>query len=126
MRLLCCALLSALAVWGAEQYEVIPDVEYTRPGGVSVKLDAHIPPGNGPFPAVILVHGGGWSEGDKTGKFIQPLFCPLDQPGFVWFSINYRLAPQFAFPAPAEDLEAAVRFVKQHAQEYKVNPARIA
>ncbi len=126
MRPFGCLLFCALAVSGAEQYKVIPDVEYARPAGFSVKLDAHIPPGKGPFPAVILVHGGGWSAGDKAGKFIQPLFGPLDQTGFVWFSIDYRLAPQFSFPAPAEDLEAAVRFVKQHAQEYKVNPARIA
>jgi len=126
MRLSFCLLLSALAIVRAENYKVIPDVEYSRPDGFSIKLDAHIPPGKGPFPAVILVHGGGWSEGDKAGKFIQPLFAPLDQTGFAWFSINYRLAPQFSYPAPEEDVEAAVRFVKQHAKEYKVNPSRIA
>jgi len=126
MTLFCCTLLSAFALWGSQEYKVISDVEYSRPGGFSVKLDAHVPPGEGPFPAVILVHGGGWTEGDKAGKFIQPLFGPLDQTGFVWFSINYRLAPQFSFPAPGEDVEAAVRFVKQHAKEYKVNPSRIA
>jgi len=131
LRSLTFALLSVLCVMplatsAAPEYKVIRDVEYARPAGFSIKLDAHIPPGKGPFPAVILVHGGGWSEGDKDGKFIQPLFGPLDQTGFAWFSINYRLAPQFSYPAPAEDLEAAVRFVKQHAAEYNVNPARIA
>ncbi len=126
MRILGSLLAFALFALGAQQYEVIPDIEYSRPGGFSLKLDAHIPPGDGSFPAVILVHGGGWSAGDKSGKFIQPLFGPLNETGFAWFSINYRLAPQFSYPAPAEDLEAAVRFVKQHAKEYKVNPARIA
>ncbi|MFZ0593334.1 MAG: alpha/beta hydrolase [Bryobacteraceae bacterium] len=126
MRILTISLTFALVTLGAQQYKLIPDVEYSRPGGFSLKLDAHIPPGDGPFPAVVLVHGGGWSAGDKAGKFIQPLFGPLNETGFAWFSINYRLAPQFSYPAPAEDLEAAVRFVKQHAKEYKVNPARIA
>jgi acetyl esterase len=118
--------LSTALGFGASEYKVIPDVEYSRPGGFSLQLDAHIPPGKGPFPAVILVHGGGWSAGDKAGKFIQPLFDPLDQTGFAWFTINYRLAPQFSYPAPADDLEAAVRFVKKHEKEYKVNPERIA
>lgn len=126
MRLLGICLTFSLCTLGAQQYKVIPDIEYSRPGGFSLKLDAHVPPGDGPFPAVILVHGGGWSAGDKAGKFIQPLFGPLNETGFAWFSINYRLAPQFSYPAPAEDLEAAVRFVKQHAKEYKVNPSRIA
>ena len=125
-RFLDCFLAFSLVVPGAQDYKVIPDVEYSSPGGFSLKLDAHIPPGDGPFPAVILVHGGGWSTGDKTAKFVQPLFAPLNQTGFAWFSINYRLAPQFSFPAPAEDLEAAVRFLKQHAKDYKVDPSRIA
>lgn len=126
MKIFFCLALFALASSGAQKYKVIPDVEYSRPGGFSVKLDAHIPPGKGPFPAVILVHGGGWSEGDKGGVFIQPLFAPLDQTGFAWFSINYRMAPQFSYPDAENDVETAVRFVKQHAKEYKVNPARIA
>ena len=95
IRILICFLSVTLLALGAQEYKVIPDVEYSRPGGFSLKLDAHIPPGNGPFPAVILVHGGGWSKGDKAALFIQPLFTPLNQTGFAWFSIDYRLAPQF-------------------------------
>ena len=126
ISVLCCFFAFSLILPGAQEYKVVPDVEYSRPDGFSLKLDAHIPQGDGPFPAVVLVHGGGWSMGDKAGKFIQPLSAPLNQTGFAWFSINYRLAPQFSFPAPAEDLEAAVLFLKQHANEYKVDPSRIA
>ena len=50
----------------AASYQVTPDIEYSRAGGESLKLDAHIPDGKGPFPAVILVHGGGWTAGHKT------------------------------------------------------------
>jgi acetyl esterase len=118
------AVVPALAA--GTTYQVTTGIEYTKPGGVSVLLDAHIPEGKGPFPAVILVHGGGWTQGSRTASFIQPLFAPLDQTGFVWFSIDYRLAPKYAYPAAADDVEAAVRFVKQHAQQYKVNPSKIA
>ena len=126
MLLISCLILFGSLAIGAETYTVSTDVEYARPMGTSVKLDAHIPPGAGPFPAVILVHGGGWTAGDKAGKIIEPLFAPLTNGGFVWFSINYRLAPEHPYPAAADDVEAAIRFVKQHAREYKVDAARIA
>src|SRR5438105_802603 len=67
-----------------EPYAVRENVEYSH-DPVSLKLDAHIPPGKGPFPAVILVHGGGWTTGDKTAEFIRPLFPVLDRSGFAWF-----------------------------------------
>lgn len=109
-----------------DAYKVTTGIEYTRPGGVSVLLDAHIPEGQGPFPAVILVHGGGWTQGTRTANFVRPLFPVLDRTGFAWFTIDYRLAPKYAYPAAADDVEAAVRFVKTNAKEYKVNPAKIA
>ncbi len=120
------AILLFPALILAAEHTVLPDIEFTRPAGLSIKLDAHIPPGKGPFPAVVLVHGGGWTNGTKTADFIQPLFPVLDQGGFAWFSIDYRLAPAYPYPAELEDVEAAVRFVKQHAKEYKVDPKRIA
>ncbi|MDQ6663085.1 MAG: alpha/beta hydrolase [Acidobacteriota bacterium] len=119
-------LFCGLPTLQAGTYTVTNDIEYTRPDGVSVKLDAHVPSGNGPFPTVILVHGGGWTAGDKAGKIVQPLFQPLTDSGFTWFSINYRLAPDYPYPAAADDVEAAVRFVKAHAREYKVDASRIA
>ncbi len=127
MRVAVLALVCVVHTLAAENpYKVTTGVEYTRPGGVSVLLDAHIPDGDGPFPAVILVHGGGWTAGDRTAAFIQPLFRVLDQTGFAWFTIDYRRAPEFAYPAAADDVESAVRFVKQHAKEYRVDPAKVA
>ena len=101
------------------------DVEYAKPGGVSLTLDAHIPDGAGPFPTAILVHGGGWVGGDKQ-QYITYIFKPLADAGFAWFSINYRLAPQSKFPDDADDVEAAVRYVRANAGKYKVDTKRIA
>jgi pectinesterase len=101
------------------------DVEYGKAEGASLLLDVCMPDGPGPFPAVILVHGGGWSSGDKTGG-VNPLFGPLTKSGLGWFSINYRLAPKHRYPAAVEDVEAAIRWVKKNAAQFKVDPNRLA
>ena len=120
-------LSSAIGIRAAEP--AIPtlktDIEFAKVGDVSLTLDAFVPDGAGPFPTCILVHGGGFTKGDKQ-SYIKPLFEPLSKAGFVWFTINYRLAPQHRWPACAEDVETAIRWVKSHAQEYKVDVARIA
>jgi alpha-L-fucosidase 2 len=101
------------------------DIEFAKPGGVALTLDASIPDGKGPFAAVIVVHGGGWENGSKR-SYEKPVLPVLTEAGFAWFTINYRLAPQYKYPAAVEDVEAAVRWVKEHAKEYKVDPKRIA
>jgi alpha-L-fucosidase 2 len=101
------------------------DVVYAEVDGVRLALDAHVPDGAGPFPTAILVHGGGWVAGDKQ-EYINYLFKPLTDAGFAWFTINYRLAPQYKFPAAAEDVEKAILYVKANAAKYKVDPQRIA
>lgn len=101
------------------------DIEFAKAGDVSLTLDAFVPDGTGPFATCILVHGGGFTKGDKH-SFIKPLFDPLSKAGFTWFTINYRLAPQHAWPACADDVASAIKWVKAHAAEYKVDPKRIA
>lgn len=111
---------------------VVHNVEYGRAAGVPLLLDVSTPAGAGPFPVAILVHGGGWSAGDKAGSNhpgdsadISPWFSILDRAGFTWFSINYRMAPQYRWPACAEDVDTAIRWVKTHAAEYRGDPRRI-
>jgi len=101
------------------------DIEFAKVGEVSLTLDAWVPEGKGPFATCILVHGGGFTKGDKH-SFITPLFEPLAKAGITWFTINYRLAPQHRWPACADDVGSAIRWVKAHAAEYKVDVSRIA
>ena len=100
-------------------------VEFASPGGYSLLLDYHVPDGPGPFPAAILVHGGGFDEGTRSTN-VRPLFEPLANAGFAWFSIDYRLAPKFRLPQAAEDIDAAIRWVKAHAAEYHLDASKIA
>jgi acetyl esterase/lipase len=101
------------------------DIEFAKVDGVSLKMDAWIPDGEGPFPTVVLVHGGGWQQGDKQTTF-NPIFEPLSKAGFVWFTVNYRLAPKYHYPAAVDDVVSAIRFIEEHASEFKVDPKRIA
>src|SRR5579859_1172623 len=102
------------------------DIEYGRVGGESLRLDAHVPGRAGPFPMVLVVHGGGWGLGDSR-KGMEPLLEPLTKAGdFTWFSINYRLAPTNHWPACFEDVQTAIRWVKTHAKECKADPQRLA
>ncbi|MGA2740156.1 MAG: alpha/beta hydrolase [Bryobacteraceae bacterium] len=101
------------------------DLEYARPGGKPLLLDLHVPDGPGPFAAAILIHGGGFDQGSKSTN-VRPLFDPLTDAGFAWFSIDYRLAPAVHFPQAMEDVNSAIGWVKAHAAEYRVDVSRIA
>ncbi|MGD0390973.1 MAG: alpha/beta hydrolase [Tepidisphaeraceae bacterium] len=105
--------------------EIKTDVEYGKAGDVSLKLDANVPDGAGPFPVAILVHGGGWAIGDKAGLYHIPTEA-LTKAQFACFSINYRLAPENRWPACFQDVQTAIRWVKTHAAQYKGDPSRIA
>jgi alpha-L-fucosidase 2 len=123
-------LLFALSFASAAVAGLQTDLEYGFAGGESLKLDAYVPEGSGPFPAVILVHGGGWNAGDKSGGpkkgYMAPMQAPLEKAGFAWFSINYRLAPKHPYPAAVEDVETAIRWVKANAAKFHLDPQRIA
>jgi acetyl esterase/lipase len=127
-RLLPLVLLCAIGA--SAQAALMNNIEYAKADGESLKLDAFVPDGDGPFPAVILIHGGGWDSGDKAGgshrELIAPMEDPLSQAGFAWFSINYRLAPKHPFPACFDDVETAIRWVRAHATAYHLDPDRIA
>jgi alpha-L-fucosidase 2 len=100
-------------------------IEFARPDGQPLLLDLHVPDGPGPFPAAILVHGGGFDGGQRDTN-VRPLFDPLTNAGFAWFTIDYRLAPAAHFPDAMEDLNSAIRWVKANAARYHVDPAKIA
>jgi len=73
-----------------------------------------------PLPIAIYVHGGGLTSGDKAD--INPVFLnALASAGYAVASVNYRLAPQFKYPAQIEDLKCAIRYLRANAETYGVN-----
>ena len=100
------------------------DVTYANRNGTPLLLDVHVPDGPGPLPAAILVHGGGFDGGSKSTN-VKPLFQPLTDSGFVWFSIDYRLAPAAKFPDALADLNDAIAWVKANAAKYRVDASKI-
>jgi acetyl esterase len=101
-------------------------IEYGRVGDSRLLMDSYVPEARGPFPAVVIVHGGGWVRGDRHTN-VEPLFRPIADAGYAWFSISYRLAGEMGiFGAAIQDVEQAVQYIRSHAAEYRVDPNRLA
>ncbi len=75
------------------------------------------------LPVIISVHGGGWVYGDK--ERYQYYCMSLAQHGFAVVNFTYRLAPEFKFPAPLEDLNNVISWIFDHQEEYKLDTANI-
>jgi acetyl esterase len=106
--------------------EVIQDIQYAKVDGLSLQMDASLPRGKTNSPAVIIVHGGGWVGGSRRAT-VAPLFQPLTDAGFAWFSISYRFATSaIQFGVAIDDVQSAIRFIKSHAAEYRIDPSRLA
>ncbi len=92
----------------------------------SQKLDIYIPQkGFGPFPVIIVIHGGGWQAGDKAGGVIQPMLEGLGH-GYAVVSINYRLSDEAHGLQLLHDVKAAIRWIRANAAKYKLNASKIA
>lgn len=94
-------------------------------GGVEIPVRIYTPAGAGPFPLLMYFHGGGFVLG---GLDSHDLTCRnvVRASGYKVISVDYRLAPEHAFPAAPEDCYAATQWAAAHAAELNVDAARIA
>ncbi len=89
------------------------------------KLDLYLPTnGSGPYPVVIMVHGGGFMFGDKSDGGGLTGVDPLLAAGYAVASINYRLSGEANYPAQIFDAKAAVRFLRANAAQYNLDPGK--
>jgi acetyl esterase len=86
-------------------------------------LDAFVPATAGPHPAVVLVHGGGWRSGTRTGWSHTGRALAVE--GIAAFSIDYRLSGEAVFPAARNDVLDAVRWIRSNSSRFDIDPARI-
>lgn len=109
-------------------------ITYGHAGDVELKLDLARPAGEGPFPAIVFIHGGGWAYGHR--KTYHKRIEEAARRGYVAVTVSYRLM-QFdpekkettqadpIFPAQVHDVKAAVRWLRANAKKYHVDPNRI-
>ena len=130
--LLCALFPSGVAGLRGEQapdgFRALRDLPYVENGHERQRLDLYVPnaptatdAGRAGRPLVFWLHGGGWETGTKQD-------CPaiaLAARGYVVASVGYRLSSQAVYPAQIEDCKAAVRWLRAHAGEYGIDPARL-
>lgn len=94
------------------------DIVYAKYGEVELKLDLCIPKGEGPFPGLLIIHGGGWTRGKKI--WFRSHMRAFAAKGYLTAAIDYRKPPEAIFPAPLDDCKAAVRWLRANAKTYKM------
>lgn len=109
-----------------KSYTVTRNLVYTPDSWpVPVLGDLYRPRTSSPAPAVLLVHGGGWTG--KDGRWqMNGIATKLVKRGYVVLNVTYRLAPRWIYPAPVEDLQEAVKWLRANAAEQGIDPDRIA
>lgn len=100
-------------------------VTYTPSGWPqAISADLYQPQGAGPFPAVVVIHGGGWDGRDRSD--MSSISRRLASRGYVALNIDYRLAPKYLYPAQLQDVAEAVKWLRHNATRLHVDPTRIA
>jgi acetyl esterase/lipase len=98
------------------------DLVYAERAGQSLKLDIFRPADDRVYPILLHVHGGGWCHGERTGV---AAFTDSVNHGYVVVDIDYRLAPDYPYPAGCDDVRAAAQWLQAHADAYGGDGARI-
>ncbi len=104
-------------------YSVLKDTPYADR---SLHLDVFHPTAKKAkgSPAVVLIHGGGWSSGSRS--HLVPMAQQMAAVGYIGVTLEYRLALEAKYPASLQDIRAALRWLRRHASEYRIDPEKIA
>jgi acetyl esterase/lipase len=106
--------------------EAVRDITYVRCGERALALDLYLPKGRAgkPVPAIVFVHGGGWRSGVRAN--FAPMAIRMAQRGYAAATVSYRLSPEAPYPAAIDDVKAALRWMRDNAGRYGIDPVRIA
>ena len=97
---------------------------FASPDGVDLKLNVYRPLLSGKYPALIIIYGGAWRSG--TPNDYEKFSCYMAARGYSAIAIDYRHAPEYKFPSQLEDVETALRYIQDHADELEVDLERVA
>jgi acetyl esterase/lipase len=121
------ALALALALAACGDLVVEHDISYDDRHGAATTFDVYRPPasaGVGPFPAVLVIHGGGWSAGSRGD--LAAAAARLAGAGYVTINLDYRLVPDGVYPNAPSDCLCALSYVRAQAARWAIDPTRIA
>lgn len=99
-------------------------IKNTPYGTRMLKADIFRPEKKGKYPAIVLIHGGGWRSGDKSMQ--RALATRLAARGFVTVCPEYQLSQESLYPAALYNIKAAIRWVRVNAKKYSVDTTKIA
>lgn len=118
--------LALAGTWGAASaygYELLRDQVYAQRSFGPLKGDLYLPATDRVVPAVVMIHGGGWRDGDTDD--MERFAKRVVGAGFAVFNVTYRLAPDHKFPAQLQDVRDAVRWLRVRAGEHNIDSGRI-
>jgi acetyl esterase/lipase len=117
------SLINCPAIAADPSYDRKEDVIYGRKYGMALTMDVFTPKKDAKGVGVILVVSGGFHSSHEA---IQPVFVrPLTDRGYTVFAVVHGSQPRFTVPEIVEDMNRAVRFIRYHAKDYGIDPARI-
>jgi acetyl esterase/lipase len=124
LLILLCSCSTARVSFPVAEHSIY-DLSYAKgyQGEEFLKLDVHCPDEARNLPVLVYIHGGGWTQGDKSQ--MDPWAKRMAGRGFVVFNVNYRLAPQYPFPAAVNDCLGALAWIMERAPEFGGDPSRI-
>jgi acetyl esterase/lipase len=104
-------------------YRRTEDVIYGRKHGTALTLDVFTPKENANGLGVVFVVSGGWFSAHEAISLA--LVTPLVERGYTVFAVVHGSQPKFTIPEILEDMHRAVRFIRAHAADYKIDPDRL-
>jgi acetyl esterase len=108
----------------ANNFEIkVSDVEFRRAGARTLMARIYQPQGDGPFPALLDLHGGAWNDKDRTAN--APMDEKLATSGLLVVAVDLTLAPEAPYPASVQDANYGVRWLKARAREWNGDPATV-
>lgn len=114
-----------MAVGDSGRVTIEEGVVFGTGGGRDLLCDVYTPPGEvKDAPGVLLVHGGGWRQGDRSQ--LRGYGIMLGRRGYVCVACEYRLIPESLWPAQIHDVKAALRWMRAEAARLGIDPERIA
>jgi acetyl esterase/lipase len=98
-------------------------LEFTRVGDQTLSMDFYASAKPSRSPVVVVIHGGGWNSG--TPREFVTMNCRLAQAGYAVAAVEYRLAPKWPWPAQREDVLAAIKYLRAHAEPLGLDGNRV-